>query len=205
MELDSLREAWQRQRVGAMANQPDREIMKSIQQRLVHLHQIIGRRDRREIGAAIFGALIFGYLFVIVNRGLSRIGAGIIIAGSVLIIVKLKLARKQQHDPQAQLNLTEFFLSERERIQAQIRLLRSVPLWYLGPILLGANLFFAGRRNFFPEGLGFFVISLLLAAFVYWLNLQAVRHQLLPIKRELDSLIGELELNGDEAIHIQER
>ena len=203
MELDSFRAAWQRQHMGVVANLPDKEIMESVQQRLVYFHKMIRRRDRFEIGAAILGAVFFAFLFVVENNALSRIGSGIIVAGSALIVLKLKLAHQDRHHSKAQLNLAEYLEAERERVQAQIRLLRSVPLWYLGPILLGANLFVAGFRSFFPEAFGFLVVSLLLSAFIYWLNLQAVRHQLLPMRCELDSLIGELEPNGDQSVNVQ--
>ena len=120
-----------------------------------------------------------------------------------LTILIIALARRGRHKSQAQLSLAEYFRAERERVQAQISLLRSVPLWYLGPILLGANLFVAGFKGFFPEAFGFLVVSLLLSVLIYWLNLRAVRRHLLPMRRELDSLIGELEPNGDQSLNVQ--
>jgi hypothetical protein len=195
MELLDLKAAWQQQSMEIMPDRPNREIMGMLAARLEEIHRTLRRRDRREIGAAIVGIIGFGAWFWTVPEVVSRIGAAIVVAGSILIIVKLAWARSGGHEQRPHLQMCEFCASERDRINAQIRLLQSAFWWYLLPNLLGANLFVFGFTGFNVAGIGFLAATLLIGLVLYRLNVRAARERLAPVKDELDLLLAEIEKN----------
>jgi hypothetical protein len=195
MELTDLKAAWQQHSAESIPDRPNREMVRTVAARLEEIRQTIRSRDRREIGAATAGIVIFGFWFWTVPGVVSRLGAAVVIAGSILIIAKIAWARPGKREQRPLLGMREFCASERERIHAQIRLLQSALWWYLLPNLLGANLFVFGFTGITVAGIGFLVFSLVLGWILYRLNVRAVRKRLAPVKNELDLLIAEMDEN----------
>jgi len=195
MELHDLKVAWQQQSTESIPHRPNREIVRTVMARLEDIHRTIRWRDRREIGAATVGIIAFGAWFWTLPGVVSRIGAAVMVAGSVLIIARIAWARPGRCKQQPHLQMREYCASERDRIQAQIRLLQSALWWYLGPTLLGANLFVFGFTGFHVAGIGFLAATLLLGLVLYRLNVSAARERLVPVKNELDLLLAEIEKN----------
>jgi len=198
MEFDKLKSAWQERPVENFPGQPDREIVDAVLARLDSVQQVIRRRDGREIGAAIGSIVLFGIWFWTEHAWAARLGCAIIIAGSVLIIVRLLAAHSRNRRPRLHLRLREYCAAERDRVEVQIRLLRSVLWWYLAPSVVGSNLFVFGLIGWHAVGVGFLIFSLALGAVLYRMNLRAVRIRLMPLKQELDYLISELDHNGNQ-------
>jgi hypothetical protein len=196
MELLDLKSAWQKQSMESIPDRPNREIVRTIAARLEDIHRKIRWRDLREISAAIVGIIIFGAWFWTVPGVVSRTGAALVVAGSVLIIVKIVRARFGRREQRPHLEMREFCVSERDRINAQIRLLQSVLWWYIVPNFLGTNLFVFGFTGFHLVGIGFLVGSLTLGLVLYLVNVRAARERLVPLKNELDVLLDEIEKNG---------
>ncbi len=195
MGLDDLKTAWQRPGEDAVDDGADRETAATIRARLLRIRRTVVFRDAAETLVALLVIFIFGRLFWIVRAPAARIGIALIIAGSILIITRLTLARGWNRRPKPPLNVKEFFLAESERIDAQIHLLQSVPWWYLGPVLLGTNLFAFGVSGPGAVSLIFLVSTVVLGWFLYRLNLRAVRERLVPVKNELARLLEELSEN----------
>jgi len=193
MELESLKKAWQHRTVGAFPEWPIVELVSSIQAKLKRFNRIIFWRDVREIGLALVLILFFGRLIWTARSVMSRMGAGVIIAGLILVIAKLLRARLKKRKGKPEANIKEFFSAERDGIDAQIRLLRSVPWWYLGPLIFGVNVFFVGARGLSLASFVYLIATLILAAFIYRLNLMAVKKQLQPLREELNRLLHDLE------------
>jgi hypothetical protein len=195
MELLDLKAAWQQQSMESIPDRPNREIVRMVTARLEDIHRTLRWRDRREIGAATVGIIAFGAWFWTVPGVVSRIGAAIVVAGSVLIIAKIAWARSGKREQRPYLQMREFCVSERDRITAQIRLLQSALWWYLTPNILGANLFVFGFTGFNVVGIGFLALSLVLGLILYRLNVRAASERLVPVKNELDLLLAEIEKN----------
>ncbi len=200
MELEHLKSAWQQQPAEALPDRSNREIVNAILARLENVQRVIRWRDAREITAAIAGIVLFGIWFWTEHAITARIGCAIIVAGSVLIIVRLLMAHSRKRRPPLHLQVREYCTTERGRLDAQIRLLRSVLWWYLGPSVLGSNLFVFGLIGWNAVEIVFLVFSLALCVVLYRINLRAVRNRLMPLKRELDLLISELDRNGNQGV-----
>jgi len=193
MELDRLKKTWQNRPMDAFPERPVDEWAFSIKARLKKLNRLVFWRDIREIGLSLVLILFFGKLIWTARSTMSRVGAAVIVAGLILVIAKMRGARKKMRKCGSDANLIEFFSAERDGLDAQIRLLRSVLWWYIGPLILGVNLFFFGARGLSLASLVYLIATLILAVFIYRLNLMAVQKKILPLREELNRLLYDLE------------
>jgi hypothetical protein len=159
-----------------------------IRERVEELQRRIARRDVVETAAASLVVATFALHAWFAPGALGRAGAIVVVDSAVAIAVRLHRARGRTAPD---LPLREYCVAERARIDRQIRLLRGVLWWYVGPITAGGMLFLAGL----PAPLaGKIVLSVGMAtfgAFVWWLNQRAVRRELLPLRDRLARAAGE--------------
>lgn len=192
MDLESLKERWQRQ--GAPEPHWRKgEDVNELRVKLSKLRRAAANRDRREAVAAILVAVIFGWVAAVAPRPLARVGAGIVAAGALFIIVWMRAAGGRNQEPDADLPVAEFFRRELRYLDRQYRLLRSVWWWYIGPNLVGVILFFFGGRLSLAPTLGLVAAAVAVAGVVFWLNQVAAREGVLPLRDEVARLLRELD------------
>jgi hypothetical protein len=132
------------------------------------IHKLIrdtGKRARREIGACLFILVFFGwYLQRLPARTIRYDGCLLILIAAVFIAVVVwafTLNKKFLHDHPV--GDSVFW---RKKFQDQARLLRWVPLWYLGPLGVGMLMFLVPMAS--RELMGFVVnLSLMVVIFVW--------------------------------------
>jgi hypothetical protein len=200
MNLDDLKSNWKQYQTKLAEDRFD-ELASRVLTQTSWFEKTIWRRDLLETAAAIFVAVIFGYVVV---RGpdwplLARLGMGIAALGAIEIIIVLNWTRRRgraRHD----LPLIDFCAAELARVDRQIWLLRNVNWWYTSPILLGCCTFFFGLLNSLPGlpswarfvEVAIYFAFLLLGWVIYGLNQQAVRDKLLPLREELADIYESL-------------
>jgi len=193
MNLDEMKQAWQED---PAPGSPPPGLVAQVRERSAKLDRTIRRRDRRETAAAVLLALFF--LAALPSSGpLTRVGILLIVATAVLIVVKLRRARRGAAtvDPGAPLTIS--LERERERVGAQIRLLRTVLWWYILPLAVGVVLVFGGGVGWGPLAAAYFMAVAVGAWIVHALNQRAVQSELVPRYEELDALVRQLERGGD--------
>jgi membrane protein implicated in regulation of membrane protease activity len=201
-EMDRFKTAWQTQPMdGALDNDAAQAVV-SIRQRLEWLHRALRRRYRLEIGWAVAGMILFACLAGVLRGTLARVGAAVVVAGLVLVIVKLHRARSGE-PALAFLSVKDFCTAEMASVDAQMALLNSVAWWYLGPVIVGVNLFFAGLVGMNLKSLAYLVLTLVVAARIYTINRRAVRQTLQPIRDRLATILEQLA--GDERAGMKPR
>ena len=157
------------------------------------------RRDLREIViAAVAGG---GGVFagVLVWRVEPWAGVAVFFEGALAVgvAVWLAVALLRRRDRAAGESLAEFCRDERRSLETQIRLMRSLPWWYLAPILVGTNLFVAATSESPGAPLALvFPITVLVVGSAYWLSRRSLRRDLLPLRAELDRCLAGLEEQG---------
>lgn len=199
MSLEEYRDVWKQEDAPAEERPGDAELLAQVKERSQAFDRKIRRRDWLEIAAAAVVVLLFGYEAVTAASWLARVGAGIVVAGSVLIVWRLRRARRDGDSTLAGRPVAERLRSELEKVDAQIRLLESVLWWYVAPPTVGAILFVVGIGEGLDSGTLIAVaVILAVGALVWWLNQRAVRRDLRPRRRELADLLERIEA-GDES------
>lgn len=194
MMLEDARNAWASG--GNENGEPtmsEAEIMDLVLRRSARLQRTVRWRDWRETIAAALGLLVLSPVLAI-GPWLARVGVLLIAAGSALVIVRLRRARRLPR-PRPEWPLAEAVRAERARVDAQIRLLETVLTWYVAPLMLGVVLVVAGLRGASWFTYGYILAIAALSAGIYAINRRASRRELRPRRGELDRLLAGLE-NG---------
>lgn len=181
---DRLKSVWQ--------NQPSEGIRMSvdeIRRRAGKFHKKIYWRNAREYVAALVVVVFCGFMVWRVSDALTRVGLGLMIAGMLYLIWHLHRKGSARSLP-AEMGLAsglDFFRRELER---QRDLLRSVWLWYLGPLIPGPVVLMVAKARTNPDHLRHIGLSLASALFaflyvlVWMLNQRAGR----SLQRQIDEL-----------------
>jgi len=179
-----------------MTRLTDEEILALVETRSQRFQRQIRFRDWRELIAGSVAAVMIAPA---VLRGplVARAGALIILAGVGLVAFRLFAARRLTPpggvDPA--LPVVNALHVELDRVEAQISLLTSVAWWYVAPLLGGSVLLTAGSRGFagWPYTLGYTAFAALLGWGIIALNHRAVRRTLQPKRKEIMSLLAQIE------------
>jgi hypothetical protein len=172
----------------------DEEVLALVHTRSRRFQRQIRFRDWRELVAGGFAGVMIAPA---VMRGpvLARVGAVVVLAGVALTAFRLLRARRvgasRVSDPTVP--VTTALHAELEQVDAQITLLRSVAWWYVAPLIGGSVLLVAGSRGTAWFTLGYAAFSGLLAWGIIAVNRRAVRRTLEPKRREIQSLLAQIE------------
>jgi len=181
---DRLKSVWQ--------NQPSERIRMSvdeIRRRAEKFQKKIYWRNAREYVAALIAVVFGGFEVWLLPDALMRVGIGLMIAGMLYLIWHLHRRGSARSLP-ADLGLAsslEFYKRELER---QRDLLRSVWLWYLGPLIPGPVVLMVANARTNPDHLRRIGLSLASALFALLYVLVWMRNQ--RGARRLQSRINEL-------------
>ncbi|MDB6034209.1 MAG: Beta-lactamase [Verrucomicrobiales bacterium] len=189
MHDDALKKLWQEQRFDASRSLPDEKEIAAMKRKMKKFDRTISWRDGRESLAAIFIIIWFGRAFFKVPAPLAKVGCVILVLASVFICwypirKKRRVAKAAPDAP-----MTQALQCELEKVEVQIRLLRSIVWWYLLPLMAGALVFHFGMQPSLSSNIGYSAFVVALSVFIYWLNQRAVEKQLLPLQRELEATL----------------
>lgn len=127
-----------------------------IKSRAAAFDRAIGKRNRREYIASAFVTLIFGLYALILPHMLLKIGSLLVIVGGFVMVWQLS-RRTSQPDPGAE--ATDVRAYYRARLATEERMLASVGLWYIGPLVPGLAIFMAGLAGPFGSGFAFVAVA----------------------------------------------
>jgi hypothetical protein len=198
MNDDELKKLWQQQPLRESPTPSPAQLTSAMQKQATQLRRTLVLRDIGELVACAFVAIIFGYFFYRDEHApISRLGDLIVIGGSIFIAFKLVYAHRMNPPAPSGATLVESLRAELNAVRAQSQLLRSIAGWYLFPLGIGI---FICTWGSFKGGLGRFVFNgiytigvIALYAFIYRLNQRARAKQLLPVQKQLESLIHSAE------------
>ena len=170
----------------------DSEILRLVQTQSDAFDREIRRRDWIESIAAAAAALFFGALAWLESSLLVTAGGLLIVAGCVFIFWHLRRTRTQFAAPESAEPVKQRLLRERDKLDAQIRLLKSVLWWYILPLLIGLLLVTVGDNGWstftFVYGSG----AIALNVGIYIMNQRAVRNDLRPRRERLSELLDQV-------------
>lgn len=190
MNDEALKELWKRQPFEALPALPDEAQLAAMKARMQGFDQTITRRDYGEVIACVFIVGWFGASLLARNNSLlTQAGCVVLIISAIFIAWKLIVSKRRLPKAEPNAPIFDAVKVELQKVENQIRLLKSVVWWYLLPLFVGVIMFNWGGAGSVASKIAYFVVVLVVYAFIYWLNQHAVKKNLLPLQQELTSLL----------------
>ncbi|USI78808.1 hypothetical protein [Sphingopyxis sp. USTB-05] len=157
-----------------------------VKSRAAMLSRAIGRRNRREYIATAFVTLIFGLYALVLPGILLKVGSLLVIAGGFIMAWQLSCRTSK---PDSDAEAANVRIHYRTRLATEERMLASVGLWYIGPLVPGLVVFMAGlaAANGFDSifgFVGFAAIPALILLGIWLLN----RHAAAMLRKQIERL-----------------
>jgi len=196
MELDRFTAVWSQQQVEGDFARGDQDTIEQVRLRMRTLQRKTLWRDALETAAAVLVAVVFGSA-ARYGGVLTQVGAAVVIAAAAVTVIVLHTVRRRDVR-EIDANVKQRLQGELQAVERQIKLLRNVLYWCVGPLLVGGLMFGIGltRSVQAPAGVDpviFLALATILqvvllvgcGATICWLNRVAVRERLEPLRREL--------------------
>lgn len=211
MNFDDLKSSWQA--TNESTSSPDRRdvLIASTCRQVERFSGRVFRRDLVETLAAVIVMVLFG-AEVISPPGflgpdldayamplVSRLGALVIVLSAIYVVYRLHRVRMSSRPAAWDASVKAYCQNEIVRIEKQIEMIRSVPVWYLGPFYVGLVLQTLGLQGFGFAFLAMMAFYTLLFGFIYAMNQWGLRRHFTPLRDQLTTLLSELE-NTDKTL-----
>jgi hypothetical protein len=192
MEIDDFKGVWQA-RAGDAA--PIGENMSSLIARLERLDRDVRRRDLRETLAAFFVMSFFGWRALTTEDPLVRLGAVVVVLGAMFIIFwsRRAVTPSARELFAGDLPIALFCRRELQRVEQQMRLMRSVWWWYVSPTIVGVLIMVLAPAGAIWAKVVTALVVVGVGVAIHWMNIAAAKHQLEPLRDELRARLHELE------------
>ncbi|WP_447754329.1 hypothetical protein [Sphingopyxis fribergensis] len=157
-----------------------------IKSRAAAFSRAIGKRNRREYLATFFVAIIFGLYALILPGIWLKLGSLLVIAGGFVMAWQLS---RRTSKPDTGAEAADVRAYYRMRLVTEERMLASVGLWYIGPLVPGLAVFMAGlaATSGFGSPLGFVAFAAIPALVflgIWLLN----RHAAAMLRKQIERL-----------------
>lgn len=193
MDLERLKSEWQAQ--GMLEGSAPATETKPLLERLAQLEQDVQRRDVREYLAACVVMAIFGWRAATTDDLLVRIGSLVVVFGAMFIIVWSRRAygATRSRAFTGDLPMTQFLARELDRVEAQVRLLKSAWWWYVAPTVVGILItLISGARAVWTR-MAAAAVVVTVGVLIAWLNQVTARQELEPLRDDLRQYMAELD------------
>lgn len=198
MNFEDLQKAWQSQNPGGSVTKSTDILLEEVRQNQQQFRSTIFWRDVREVGVAFLLVAFFGYVGL--KRGdwtYGLIGFACFGVGAFMLIDRW---RQRQKQPVTNDSLKACAESSLLEVNHQIWLLKNVGWWYLLPIVgalgisTGVSVWHSHHHRVLVVlgGCVYLLIVVLVYWGIYWLNQLAVRKELIPRRKKLETLLASL-------------
>jgi hypothetical protein len=179
---------------GAQAVEPILITVEQVRAKANKFQSAVQRRNRIEYSAGVLVVAGFGSYLWIFRTPLMRLGSILIIAGAMFIMAWIHFRASAKAIP-SHISFMDYVSRYREELRRQQSALRTVWLWYLGPLVPGLMLFTIGMSRLPEHAPGstrpmwpLVVVIVAVFAGVWLLNLWGARrlqHQINELNRLL--------------------
>ena len=197
MKLDDLKANWKTAIESDNSTQDLSPMIELLVKETSKVDKSIKRRDRLEISIALLLIPVWSWKLFYSASLVQTTGLWIAIVACLYIPYKL-LKAKQIHAPKDN-SVMAFLQFEKIKIENQKKLLESVAVWYIAPLMVAIVLITAGAtvdETGIPritEQLAiYYGFCVMLVIGIYFLNKRAVKKQLLPLLDKIKQRISEL-------------
>jgi len=197
MKLDDLKANWKTAIESDNSTQDLSPVIELLVKETSKVDKSIKRRDRLEISIALLLIPVWSWKLFYSASLVQTTGLWIAIVACLYIPYKL-LKAKQINAPKDN-SVMAFLQFEKIKIENQKKLLESVTVWYIAPLMVAIVLITAGAtvdETGIPritEQLAiYYGFCVMLVIGIYFLNKRAVKKQLLPLLDKIKQRISEL-------------
>ena len=197
MKLDDLKANWNAEIASDNCTQDLSPMIKLLAKETSKMDKSIKRRDILEISIALLLIPIWSWKLFYSASLVQSIGLWIAILACLYI--PYKLIRAKQVEAPKDNSVMAFLQVEKTKIENQKKLLESIAVWYISPLMLAIVLITAGAT---VDELGiprlteqlaiYYGFCMLLNIGIYFLNRRAVKKQLLPLLDKIKQRISDL-------------
>jgi hypothetical protein len=197
MKFDDLKVNWKTKIESDNKTQDLAPIIKLLAKETGKVDKIIKRRDIFEISIALLLIPVWSWKLFYSASLVQSIGLWIAILACLYI--PYKLIKAKQVDAPKDNSVMAFLQVEKVKIENQKKLLESVAVWYIAPLMLAIVLITSGAKvneagiPIVNEQLAiYYGFCALLVVGIYFLNKRAVKRQFIPLLDKVEQRISEL-------------
>lgn len=180
------------------------QLMNELNQKMIQINKNIKNRDLREYFGVVVGIITFGYVFFVVPLVILKVCCILFVLWFGLVVYKINKA-KQHKEVSLTSSINEQLNEQKNILQAQVKLLKSVPYWYVLPPFLICVVFILGID--IPPDQGWdtikvfdfitvlsliklvaIILFVFFFSFIIWINKRAVKKELNPILENIERI-----------------
>lgn len=199
MELGEMKAIWKRQEANNSKTLSKEQFVMMLNNKMISFEEQIKRRDWLETAVAIIVILVCLIAFFYVQSVWSQLGCTTLIFASVFIVYKLRKARKKQAKEKLEpdKSFRDHLQQELLKLETQKELLESVLWWYLAPFFIGFMFLILGFNFYLIIKVVFLGVGLILYAYIWKLNQDAVSKQINPLISDIEQAITFISNNNE--------
>lgn len=192
MTLEDLQSGWASEKAEDQA-EVDAQRVLTLCRKTGRVSNKLIRRNVVETVAAGVVAFWFGRDLLGDDNLLTKAVAGFIVLWAVFVVARLWLARRIDPLANAGESMAAYFVGELKRMDAEVRMLKSVLYWYILPCLVACNLYFWATGAPVWMSAIYLICTAVFGGWLYVINQRAADQKLGPVRDELSRMVEELE------------
>lgn len=194
-----MKAIWKRQEANNSKTLSKEQFVMMLNNKMISFEEQIKRRDWLETAVAIIVILVCLIAFFYVQSVWSQLGCTTLIFASVFIVYKLRKARKKQAKEKLEpdKSFRDHLQQELLKLETQKELLESVLWWYLAPFFIGFMFLILGFNFYLIIKVVFLGVGLILYAYIWKLNQDAVSKQINPLISDIEQAITFISNNNE--------
>jgi hypothetical protein len=192
MELDRFKTAWRQQPLEGAASRSLEETMQVVRERAARFNRGVTVRDLIDTLACLVMIGVVGRYFWVATQILAKIGAGIVVAGCVWIIVRLHLTRARHRRLPADATAREFCANELKRMDEQIHLVSTVVVWGAAPLMVGGAIIVLASGTSAGSLAGRLALVAVPGVLVHLGNRRGLKDRLQPLRDDLARVLSDM-------------
>jgi hypothetical protein len=196
MDEDNLKELWAGSNKEQKVEIDHDKLIESLSQKVLFMEEQIKRRDNTEIFIGLLMIALFGWWFFAVPSLLAKIGAAIIVVNCILVIVRLRRAKKVTVKEEPSSKINQNLRASLQLLRQQIKLSSTVLWWYLLPFFIGVICFVYAFVSSITANVIYTLIVALVYAYIWYCNKKVVINKLKPLEKNIVEALKDLS-NGD--------